>query len=339
MKLNLSIFTGVASLAALMSGAFADTATTEPVGYITVKAEGAASKNTFTTIAPTLVNKTEYSGAITAITATTITVGSAPFALNQFQNSDYYVEITNGAGEGAWTNITGTPSTASITVPDDMQPFAAIGSMIRIRKHVTVSQFLGTPTQSGLVGGFDPGTADSVVIRTPGENDVTLFYDTASGYWSDDVNFADESNRRIEPGQGLIVARTQATTDTSWTFVGHVKTGKTKISVLTGDNVIAIPVSTGLTLGTSGLEDNAAPKGVSGLNVGGDPATAGDFFTLFDPNGAGINTTYFHDGFNWSEDVNYGDESGKVLSEGSALYITRSGAPFVWTAPAQFIAP
>ena len=30
MKLNLSIFTGVASLAALMSGAFADTATTDP---------------------------------------------------------------------------------------------------------------------------------------------------------------------------------------------------------------------------------------------------------------------------------------------------------------------
>lgn len=335
----------------------ASTSYTDPVGYITVNVEGAASLNTFTAIAPTLVNKTEYQGVITSISASTIEVGGTPFTIGQFPATvistdgnpgveGFYVEIVSpeggppAAGEGAWTNITGTPTQNSITVADDMTMFAAIGSTIKIRKHVTVGEWLKTPAETGLVGGSDPGTADSVSIISPGDPTLTLFFDSGAGYWSDGDNYVNHTNTPIEPGQGGLVSRTQAATDTSWTFDGTVKTGKTMVSVLTGNNVVAVPLAAGLTLGTSLLEDNTAPVGVDGLNVGGDPGIAGDYYTVFDPNGLSVNTTYFYDdgsGY-WSEDTNYGDETTKALLGGSALYITRAGAPFVWVAPAQVIA-
>ncbi|RYD28588.1 MAG: hypothetical protein EOP86_22900, partial [Verrucomicrobiaceae bacterium] len=67
MKYKLSLLVGLASLAALV-GATAQTAVTDPVGYITTSlAPNAAGTTTGadTLVSPTLVGKTEFAGVST----------------------------------------------------------------------------------------------------------------------------------------------------------------------------------------------------------------------------------------------------------------------------------
>ena len=90
MKHHLSLIIGAASLA-VAAGSHAQTATTDPVGYITVNVRGSASGLSF--ISPSLVNKVEFAGTISAINATSITVSGTPFTADQF----------NGANGFSWS--------------------------------------------------------------------------------------------------------------------------------------------------------------------------------------------------------------------------------------------
>ena len=65
-----SILLGIASLAAGLTSALAQTAVTDPVGYITVELEG--STNGYSAISPSLVNKVEFAGAVAAKVAVVV---------------------------------------------------------------------------------------------------------------------------------------------------------------------------------------------------------------------------------------------------------------------------
>lgn len=124
-----------------MSGAFADTATTDPVGYVTTSIATANNSETF--IGASLYNPVIYAGVVTAVGANSITVGGTPFTLNQF-NGSYFVEITNGTGEGMWTDISEiAPTTSSITTLDNLaSKITANTTTIKIRQHHTVESLL-----------------------------------------------------------------------------------------------------------------------------------------------------------------------------------------------------
>jgi uncharacterized protein (TIGR02597 family) len=341
MKTNLSILAGAASLAALISGANAQTsAVTDPVGYITVNVAGSAASTTFSAIAPTLVNKVEYAGSIATISATSITVSGTPFTVGQFAASNYWVEITSGAGEGAWTNITGTPTTSSITLADDMTAFAAAGATIKIRKHVTVGEFLGATNTAGLLGGADPGLADEVVLVDNGTVPATvkvIFYDPTPGAgWTDgDFNAATDVN--IEPGQGVLVKHKTAAS-LSFVMTGHVKTGKSMIAAFPGTNVIGVPAAVGYA-----LDATVASSGPSNLKSvvlpGADPGLADQIF-VYGP--TGVAKDYFYDNTpgsaGWYDgDFNLADTT--VLKEGQGFVWKRKAGATNWTAPAITIAP
>ena len=338
MKLKLPLLVGLASLASLV-GVQAQSAVTDPVGYITIKVDAKPTGSTLTPISPSLVNKTEYAGVAATATATTITVTGTPFVASAYAGGNFYVEVTSGAGEGAWTNITAN-TTSALTIESNLTTFITAGtSTIKIRKHVTVADFFGATNTAGLKPGDDAGLADEVFFVNARTGKTTSVFYTGTG-WSD-ADFADAGNFRIEPQQGLLVKRKLAT-PVSFIRTGYVKTGKTMLLVSKGTNVVGNPRAVGqtgvpassFTLGTSGLK---TASNTTGLNPGADAGVADEVF--FYTNGAA--TSFFNDGTDWV-DADFNNGNGKVIVEGTALLIKRKGAnatAFNWVVPAVTIAP
>jgi uncharacterized protein (TIGR02597 family) len=340
MKTSLSLLTGVASLAALLSGATAQTATTDPVGYITVNVAGGGTLSAprYTAISPSLVNKVDFAGAATAVDngAHTMTFAGTPFTAAAFA-AGYYVEVTTaGANEGAWRNITGN-TTSAITLATDFPAAVTTGATVKIRKHVTISDFFGTTNTAGLGGGEDGATADEVVFLDPNQSLRNYFYSNTPGFtgWFN-LSFVDANNVPVPPNQGLLVLRKQAT-PVSFVRVGHVKTGKTQLGFVNNFNVVPVPLATGTTLGNSNLYTGSLATGVDG---GEDGAGADEVIKL----GAdGVLTNYFYSdtpGFTGWFNLAFVDANNVSLAEGTAVLLQRKGGgAFTWSAPAQTIAP
>jgi uncharacterized protein (TIGR02597 family) len=340
MKHNVSLLTGALLVAA--TGCYAQTAVTDPVGYITINVAGTAAATTYSAIAPTLVNKVEFSGVVTAISGDGKTLSLTGLTASAF-GPNFWLEITNGTGEGAWTNIVSNSATG-ITVSDAMTTFVTAGTTtIKVRQHVTIAQFFGANNTAGLQGGADPGQADEVVFlgdRGVASQNVTVFYDPGAPGWFNG-DFAAADNLAIEPGVGMLIAR-KAHSNTSFVQVGHVKTGKSMTSVLQGptaadfgENVIGVRSAVGVTLAASNLFTGNNATGVRG---GDDPGLADEVIQFV----GGAPKTYFFDttANAWS-DGDFAPAGSVVLAEGTGIYLIRKQAvgDFVWTAPAVTIAP
>src|SRR6266853_1539534 len=147
------------------SGAFAQTAATDPVGFITINvAAGSAASPTLSLISPTLLQSVAWQGTIASVSGTTMTVSGTPWTAGQFGTTgQYFVEVVSGANAGAWTDIESS-TTSSITTLDDLSAFASPNSTIRIRKHNKLTDFLGVNNSAGLKGARELALADEVAI-------------------------------------------------------------------------------------------------------------------------------------------------------------------------------
>ncbi len=341
MKNKLSLIIGALALATT-AGVKAQTAVTDPVGYITLTAKGnGGSGKKLSFVSPTLVNKVEFSGAITAITPTQITVAGTPLAT--FAANAYYVEITSGTNAGYWTNITGGTS-SSVTTADDMDAVANPGDTIKIRKHVTISDLFGATNTAGLLSGGSSTTADILTVLDPQTKVATrIFYyvdptnPAVAGWITEDGELA--ADFAIEPAQAVQITRI-ASADLSIVRVGHVKTGPTKLGIEPGLNLVAVPLATGTTLSTSGLRGTGNANGVS---AGGSLTTA-DVLRFVTPAGAVLQTFFYQDP-NDANVTGWLDENGEiqndyVIKEGTGFLLSRKTAAgaFPWSAPAQVIA-
>ena len=119
MKYKLPLLVGLASLAALV-GVQAQTAVTDPVGYITIPIAGNSSASAFgadTLISPTLIGKTEFAGTVSvAPSGSTLTVAAA---LPANVVVGQVAELKGGAKEGFWSTVTAVSGDRlSITLAD-----------------------------------------------------------------------------------------------------------------------------------------------------------------------------------------------------------------------------
>jgi uncharacterized protein (TIGR02597 family) len=343
MKHHLSVFTGAVALA-VAAGSHAQTATTDPVGYITVNVKAAG---TLSFVAPSLVNKVEFSGVASAATATTISVSGAPFVANAFDpnatgKAQYYVEITNGAGEGAWTNITDN-TTNQVTVADDMSSLVTAGTTtIKIRKHVTIADMFGATNSAGLKSGDQIAAADEIKVLNSETKAITsiFFYDDGATQAWVDADFAEVPDYPIEPQQGLYINRKVAT-PISFVRVGHVKTGKTMLTSDPGINIVAVPraVGSAFTLGTSNLTNAGAQ---TGRVKSSDQIGTADVLKIQQASGALKEFFHYNDGATQAwVDADFAELPGEQLNEGTSFVLLRqaSAGTFTWTVPAETIAP
>ena len=346
MKLNLSIFTGVASLAALMSGVFADTATTDPVGYVTtVVNPGAVATPSETFYGPTVTQKIEFAGTVLSKSAGKVlnfsgTPLTVPAELTGYQAFPlYYVEITNGSGVGMWTDVTGF-TTSSITTADDLSLVVTdTVTTVKIRAHHTIGSLFGTANTSNFLVGDSVDSADELVLIDAALEGglATIFFSNNEAPFDGwrDTNFADASKAVVAPGQGIKIKRKSAA-NLSVVTVGHVNTGPTVVAIQPGENWVAVPLSTGISLLNTGLGATTITKGEdidSADNV--QFQTGANAFTdaFFSTNDAPF------DGW---RDASFADVKDQLLKEGTFFNVKNnrgSTAAFNLTFPAQVIAP
>jgi uncharacterized protein (TIGR02597 family) len=343
MKHHLSLLTGAVALAAA-AGSYAQTAVTDPVGYITLNVRPAG---TLSFVAPSLVNKVEFSGVASAATATSITVSGAPFAAGAFNpntagKAQYYVEVTNGTGEGAWTNITGN-TTSQVTTADDMTAVITAGtSTIKIRKHVTIADMFGATNSAGLKSGDQISAADEIKVLNSETKAITsiFYYDDGVAQAWVDADFAEVPDYPIEPQQGLYINRKLAT-PVSFVRVGHVKTGKTMLTSDPGINIVAVPraVGSAFTLGNSNLTNAGAQ---SGRVKSSDQIATADVLKIQQASGGLKEFFHYDDGVAQAwVDADFNELPGEQLNEGTSFVFLRqpSAGTFTWTVPAETIAP
>jgi uncharacterized protein (TIGR02597 family) len=303
----LSFATALAlSAAALcLPAAAQNTATTDPVGFITLNISGATATGgaAFSFRSLGLTRPVEYQGNAEQVAAATLTDNEATWTANQFSpagatvaTATHYLEIvrppnsqTAVPGEGSTYDIVGTDAgTKTITLGQNLAPGVASGALFKIRKHWTIGAVFGQNNEAGLTGGT-PDNADRLLVYNSSTNGYdTYFYQlggSGTGWRSTaDLN-TDVSGKVLYPDEGIVLKRSAAS-NVAVVLTGAVKTGATSIPVLPGTNVVANVFGAPMTLASSNLYTG---NSATGLNPGN--LSTADQVLIY--NGTGYDIYYF----------------------------------------------
>lgn len=294
-----------------------ETATTDPVGFVTVgitAGTGAAKRNTLLSV-PLLETESidgQVAGTITGVTANTISNSSAGWtagALSQ-PSTPYLIQITSGAAKGRMFLISSSAATAgsiagasntatTITVSSidstqtDLTTLGIVSGVDTYRIYAcdTISSFFGTPASSGVLGGASVNAADSIVVVLNGTAS-TYWYNTSvtPNRWSrSGPGSVDSSNVALLPNYGIQYGRL-GNTALSFTVTGQVPTIARDVSIKnSGTTILSQYWPVASTLGSLGLQ--ALPNWTAGVSA----ATADTVILI----SGGSVSTYFYNGTNW----------------------------------------
>ena len=335
-----------------VNGQSTTTATTEPVGFVTVgitAGTGSAKKNTLFSV-PLLETEAidgQVAGTITGVTASTISNSNAGWTAGALSQpaTPYLIQITSGEAEGrlflisssantggavAGTANTGTTVTVS-SIDTTQVNLTTLGIVsgtdtYKIFACDTLSSFFGTPATSGVQGGTAAASADTIVAVSNGVPS-TYFYSTTSVKWVK-VAFGspDASNVALLPYYGIQYSRL-ANTALSFVVTGQVPTQQREVAVKnSGTTVVSQFWPSDTTLGTSGL---------STVVTSGASATLADTVIL---TANGVVSTYFYNGTNWKK-VAFSTPNADttVLAIGTSMQIVRKGSASGYTTLTQAV--
>lgn len=243
--------------AAACGFAFGQTATTTPVGYITVPIAGNTVANPVgaaTYVSATLVEAATYSGKATASPSggAVITLAAGvPATLD----SSYLLEITTGDQEGWWTTVVSSTDT-SITVADEFPAALAADVSVTVRKFSTLGSLFGanSPGLKPISNSTEP-PFDTVEFLDPVSQTtkVAVYVLAEVGVpadgWYDFVTQDPLGAEVIHPGTAVKVVRHGAT-PLSLVSTGEVKITKTQVDVFPSFNWLGQSLATGGTLGS-----------------------------------------------------------------------------------------
>src|ERR1035441_1153565 len=329
---------------------------TDPVGFITLTAEGTAGPGSSPAYSFQGLGMTQIvanRGAVSGFATTTVTVNNTLTA-NAFNPGPlgalYYIEFLDGAHPGLTDDIVGNSATTVTTATDDSGANAAAGATLyKIYPHWTIATVFGTTDQSGLQPG-SAATADTIQIQNPNlpaQPLVTYFYNNVSnksltpGWRSTASGNTDESQTPLYNDQGVLIAR-QVSTNLSYLLVGAVKLGPTLIP-LGGTNNFAgnVYATSAMTLSNSHLYTDGLS---TDRLVAGSAATADTLLVHNDATGA--LTTYFYNNVSnksltpgWrSTATGNTDQSGATIPMAAFVLIElQPGHPgFNWAEPAPY---
>lgn len=319
-----------------------ETATTEPVGFVTVgitAGTGQSKRNTLFSL-PLLETETitgQVAGTITGLTANTISNASAEWGLGELSSAatPYLIQITKGLAEGRMFLISSSASTggaiagaantaSQVTVSSldsNQVDLTTLGIAVgedtyKIFACDTLSSFFGTPVTTGVQGGASTANADTIVAVLNGSS-ATYFYSTTNNRWSRvALGSPDASNVPLPPYYGIQYARL-ASAPLSFVVTGAVPTIGRQVAIKnSGPTLLAQYWPADSTLGSLGLQNLAGWRtGVS--------ASAADTVVL---TSAGSANTYFFNGSNWKR-VALGSPNADdtVIFIGATISIIKKG--------------
>jgi hypothetical protein len=330
------------------------TATTEPVGFVTVgitAGTGLAKRNTLFSL-PLLETETiagQVAGTITGVTANTISNSNAGWTAGELSNpaSPYLIQITSGAAEGrmflisssantagAISGVANTATTVTVSSVDAAQvDLTTLGIVngtdtYKIFACDTLSSFFGTPESTGVQGGAAFASADSVVAVVNGSSQTYFFKsDAVPPRWSRvGLGSPDASNTPLIPYYGIQYSRL-ANTALSFVVTGGVPIIERKVGVKnSGPTFLAQFWPADSTLSSVGLQNLAGW-------LSGATAAAADTVVL---TSGGSANTYFYDGSNWRR-VALGSPlaNDTVIPIGTTISINKRGSAAGYTTLTQ----
>ena len=338
-------------LAGATISSYAQNATTDPVGFVTVNitpGTGTTKRNTF--YSPPLLEASsitgQATGVITALSSNSITNSNAGWSAGELSNpaTPYLVMITSGAADGrifliSSSNSTGgaiagaanTSTTVTISSIDTTQVnltnlgIVAGTDTYRIFSCDTLSSLLGTPATTGILGGTSAANADVVTMFVNGSA-TNYFYktDAVPPRWTRQSPAIDASNVPVLPYFGFSYARLPASPALSFTITGGVPTEPRKTSVKNSGNTMLSQFWP--------VDSTLASSGLSSVVTSGANATVADIVTLTSNGSA---TNYFYNGTQWRRQSPNILADSTVIPVGSSVRISRKGSATGYTTLSQ----
>lgn len=256
-------------LAAAASGlAFGTTATTTPVGYLSVTVPA----NADTTITPSLVLSPLYSGASTGISGNDVSASGLSAGAYATPNPQCYLKITSGPLAGAFFPITAnTGSTITVAAGAttlQAQGFVSGNTFSVIKYWTLATLFPGGAGIGGTSDALNPSSylfvADATGTGADRSSSKVYFYCTGdtelslpAGWYDNADPFAGSiDNTPIDPT--LLYTIRSAGTSTVVTVTGQVPSTLANAEVVTAttvnDNYLAAPYPIDTSLAESGLQ-------------------------------------------------------------------------------------
>ena len=336
----------------LLTGANGQTtATTDPVGFVTVgitAGTGTTKKNTLFSV-PLMETEEitgQVAGTITGVSANTISNSNAGWAPGELSQpaTPYLIQITSGAAEGrlflvassagtggAIAGTANTDTTVAVSSLDAAQVnlttlgIAAGTDTYKIYACDTLSSFFGTPETTGIVGGSGTSSADTVAVVLNGAVQ-TYWYNTAStpNRWSRvGPGSPNSSNVALVPNYGVQYGRI-GNSALSFVVTGQVPTTAREAEIKNSGTTLLSsfwPVES--TLSQLGLQ--ALPGWVAGAT-----ASVSDTVVL---TSGGTASTYWYNGTNWKR-VGPGSpiSDTTVIGLGTAIQVGKKGTAAGYTA-------
>jgi hypothetical protein len=319
-----------------------ETATTDPVGFVTIgitAGSGTTKKNTLFSL-PLLETEAiagQVAGTITGITSNTISNSNAGWTAGALSNpsTPYLIQITSGAAMGrmfliassaatggAIAGAANTATQVTISSLDATQvDLTSLGILegedtYKIFACDTLSSFFGTPDTTGVQGGTSAANADSIVAVANGSS-ATYFYSTTNNRWSRvALGSPDASNVPLLPYYGIQYARL-ASSPLSFVVTGAVPTIERQVAIKnSGPTLLAQYWPADSTLGSIGLQN------VPGWQAGASASVADTVILT----SSGSASTYFFNGTNWKR-VALGSPNADdtVIPAGTTISINKKG--------------
>ena len=316
------------------------TATTDPVGFITlgVNGTGGVGQEALSFRGLGLTRAVEYQGSAETVGTNTLVDNEATWTENQFNgaNGSFFVEIITGSGAGAIYDISGTTAASkTITLAQNLAAGTAAPVTFKVRKHWTIGSVFGPANESGLGGGAQ-GEADEVLIFNPATGAFQTFYYKVGGIggngWRNSGTGAVATDHVIYPDDGLLIRRRQSSS-VNVVLLGAVKTGPSSIPVLTGVNYLGNVYASSMTLGSSNLYTGNSATGVAGGAQG-----EADEVLIYNEVAKNYTTYYYKvgglGGNGWRNANDGSDATNASIPLGVSIVIRRKGATgFNWVAP------
>lgn len=305
------------------NSAFAQTATTVPVGFIqkTVLAAVDASTPTSTTISVPFYQSASYAGAISTVdSANQISISTAGFGTYTYNpatptTQPYFLHMKSGASVGRSFLIRSNSAT-QLTVDSPsyaINTVIAPGDTFEVVPGNTLGSLFGTssvPFQTATTA----GAADDIYLWD-GSAFQVYFHNGTN--WKRGTALNNQNFAAVYPDDGLFITR-RGLTDVTLTLLGTVPSTAEKTDIPgPASNFVAnrFPVDT--TLGALGL--TSLPGWQNGTTAG-----TSDNVSLFS-SATNSYTTYYYNGTIWKKGTAIGstDYSNTVIPSGSAYFIVR----------------
>ena len=344
----IAMLSGAALLS--VSSLAAQTATTAPVGYVTVTVNGSpdGSAIAYTPLSLSLENAILTAGALSETPSSAVVTNSnASYTPSAFAGTDasgnatHYLQFTTS---GLIADIIANDAT-TITTAADLTGLATSGDGYVVKKHSTLADIFGAANEAGLEGGGDFTASDQVfIMSSDGAGSFATYYyqvdPTApgnflggSGWRTVGNTSTDQSNVVVGPDDGILVARATSG-DVEIVVSGSVNAVDHQRGLPAGFSLVAYPYPVDVTLDDSNIYTVS-----NGYVSGGDFSSSDTIFVL---GSNGIYTTYYRQtdptapgnflgGSGWRTVGNTSTDQGAVvIPAGSSIIIQHKGSGLAW---------